>query len=32
MVAQIAYTTFANLAANVADTPIDDAFAVATAA
>ena len=26
VVAQIAYTTFANLAANVAETPIDDAF------
>ena len=28
MIAQIAYTTFANLAANVAETPIDDAFEV----
>ena len=32
MIAQIAYTTMANLAANVAETPIDDAFAVAAAA
>jgi AhpD family alkylhydroperoxidase len=31
VVTQIAYTTFANLAANVASTPIDDAFAVAAA-
>jgi AhpD family alkylhydroperoxidase len=28
VITQIAYTTFANLAANVAETPIDDAFAV----
>ncbi len=28
VIAQIAYTTLANLAANVADTPIDDAFKV----
>lgn len=27
VIAQVAYTTFANLVANVADTPIDEAFA-----
>ncbi len=32
VVAQIAYTTFANLAANVASTPIDDAFMAAATA
>ena len=32
VIAQIAYTTFANLAANVAETPVDDAFLAATAA
>jgi AhpD family alkylhydroperoxidase len=32
VVAQIAYTSFANLAANVADTPIDDAFLAAAPA
>jgi AhpD family alkylhydroperoxidase len=26
VVAQVAYTTFANLAANLADTPVDDSF------
>jgi AhpD family alkylhydroperoxidase len=31
VIAQIAYTTFANLVANVADTPIDAAFAPAAA-
>ena len=30
VITQIAYTTFANLAANVAETPIDDAFMAAT--
>ena len=29
-IAQIAYTTFANLVANVTDTPVDDAFAQAS--
>jgi AhpD family alkylhydroperoxidase len=29
-IAQIAYTTFANLVANVADTPVDEAFAPAS--
>ena len=29
VITQIAYTTFANLAANVAETPIDDAFMAA---
>jgi len=32
VIAQIAYTTFANLAANVAQTPIDDAFLAAAPA
>jgi hypothetical protein len=27
VIAQVAYTTFANLVANVADTPVDEAFA-----